>query len=330
MKREMNKRGIRFVFVALLFLCPTNAIGQEKEFPVKPVNLYMGFSPGGAGTHIGTVICEGMKKYLKQPVILNFKPGAAQAIAAEFVINSKPDGYTLLWLSQGILIGKVAIDGPVLKFRLEDLDSLGSGPYSPYVIAVNAESPRKTVEHLIDAARKSPGKLSFSSTGQGAENHILGELFCQKTGIVLNHIPFPGGSAYITALLGGHIDMSIASATTFGSHIKPGGGLRSLVVFDQKRLPDLPDVPTAIEKGIDIPFWASWFGLQAPRGLPKEVRAVLVEAFRKTVEDPQTLTMLNNLVGIKNTYLSPEEVDKQVQAQYKLFQDICKRIGLTK
>jgi tripartite-type tricarboxylate transporter receptor subunit TctC len=185
------------------------------------------------------------------------------------------------------------------------------------------------VEDLIDAARKSPGKLSFSSTGFGAQNHLLGELFCQKTGIVLNHIPFSGGSAYITALLGGHIDISIASAATFGSHIMPGGGLRTLVVFDQKRVPDLPDVPTAIERGIDITL-TSWFGLQAPKGLPKEVRSILVQAFKDTVEDPQTISMLNKLVGINNIYLSPEEVDKKIQTQYKLFQDICKRIGLTK
>ena len=325
----MSGRKVIVVALAILLFCTVHALGQEKKFPVKPINVYQGYSPGGAGTHIGTIVCEGMKKHLKQPVILNFKPGAAQAVAAEFVVNSKPDGYTLFWVMYGDLIGKIVKDGSELKFHLEDLDSLGCGPYSPYVLAINAESPWKTVGDLIESARKSPGKVSYGTTGVGSLGHFLGELFSMKTGIVLNHIPFTGGGAHITALLGGHTDISLASATTFGSHILPGGGMRTLVVFDQKRVRELPDVPTAVERGIDITL-TSWFGMQVPKGLPKEVRAALVQAFKNTVEDPQIISMLNKLVGISNVYFSPEEVEKKIQIQYKLFQDVFKQAGLIK
>jgi tripartite-type tricarboxylate transporter receptor subunit TctC len=328
MKRMMGKWVMMSVFVILIFYA-FNALGQEKEFPVRPVNLYIGYAPGGGATQTGTIVAEGMKKYLKQPVVLNFKPGATQAIAAEFIINSKPDGYTLFWVSHGELITKVAVDSSILKFRLEDLDSLGCGPYSPYILAVNVTSPFTTVEDLIAAARKSPGKLNYGSAGHGSPTHLLGELFSIKAGTVLNHVPFSGGSPAITALLGEHTNMSIMSGSTFGAHIKSGGGLRPLVVFDQKRVPDLPDVPTASEKGIDITM-AAWYGLQAPKGLAKTVRTTLVQAFKNTVEDPQIISMLNKLVGVKNIYLSPDEADKKIQEEYKLIQDVLKKAGLLK
>lgn len=329
MKGILSQR-VTMIVLVILFCCTDSALGQEKGFPVRPINLYIGYSPGGGATHTGNIFAEGMKKYLKQPVVVNFKPGAVQAICAEFIINSKPDGYTLFWVSYGELIAKVAKDGSMLKFRLEDLDSLGCGPYSPYTLAVNAESPWKNVEDLIAEARKSPGKLTHSSAGVGSPTHLLSELFARKTGIVLNHVPFSGGGPYITAMLGKHVDMSVASGSTFGSHIMPGGGLRCLVVFDQKRLPDIPDVPTAVETGIDITYKA-WFGLAAPRMLPKAVRATLIEASKNTVEDPEINSRLKKaLVGVTNIYLSPEELDKKIQEEYRLVEDVLKQTGLLK
>jgi tripartite-type tricarboxylate transporter receptor subunit TctC len=316
------------VFVVLIF-CAFNALGQEKEFPVRPINLYIGYAPGGGATQTGTIIAEGMKKYLKQPVVLNYKPGATQAIAAEFIINSKTDGYTLFWVSLGELITKVARDGSILKFRLEDLDALGCGPYSPYILAVNASSPFKTIEDLIAAAKKSPGKLNYGSAGAGSPTHMLAELFAIKAGVTLNHVPFSGGGPAITALLGEHTNMSIMSGSTFGTHIKQGGGLRPLTVFDQRRVPDLLDIPTALEKGIDVTM-AAWYGLAAPKGVPKEIRATLIQGFKNTVEDSGTNSMLGKLVGVKNAYLTPEETDKKIQEEYKILLEVIKKAGLGK
>lgn len=327
MKRMLIHKVIVVVLIILVFLT-TSAFGQEKRFPVKAINLYLGYSPGGGAGNSGTILAEGLKKYLNQPVIVNFKPGATQAIAAEFVKNSTPDGYTLFYVAHPELIAKIAQEGPMPKFGLEGLDSLGSSPYTPNTITVNAESPFKNVEDFIAAAKKSPGSLNYGSSGKGSVAHLIGELFSQKARIVMNHIPFAGTGPAITALLGKHIDVGFMSAGAFGAHIKPGGGLRTLIVFERKRDSGLADVPTAMERGYDI-FSSIWFGLQAPKGLPKTVRDTLVQAIEKTVKDAEVISRLAKL-GFNTTYLSPEEADRKIQEEYKLFLNIWEEVGKSK
>jgi len=326
-KESMSKR-ITLAFLFIIMLWSAYAFGQGETFPVKPINLYIGYPPGGNTAITGQIVAEGMKKYLNQPVIVNFKTGAVQAIAAEYVKNSKPDGYNLVYLAHGNLIAKLAKDkrdGVPLKFQMEDLDSLGAGPYSPWTIAVNAESPWKTIDDLIAAARKDPGALNYGTDGVGSCSHLLLELFSQKAGIVLNQIPFQGGGPAVTALLGGHVQLITFSTTTLGAQVKPGGGLRPLLVFEKKRDPGLPDVPTALEKGYDIVL-ASWQGLRGPKGIPKPVKATLISAFEKTVKEPLIVQNLAKL-DCEVTYFSPEEVDKKVREENKLFSDIWDKIG---
>ncbi len=327
MKRVVGLRimGVLFCIFAFWSTC---AFGQGEPFPVKPVNLYVGYPPGGFTAISCQSTAEAMKKYLNQPVIINFKPGAVQTIAMEFVKNSKPDGYNLLYLAHGTLLTKLAKDkkeGLPVKLQYDDLDFLGAGPSSPYTVAVNAESPWITIEDFISAARKSPGALNYGSDGIGATSHLLLELFPQKAGITLNHIPFQGGGPAVTALLGGHVQIITFSVTTLGAQIKPGGGLRPLMVFDKKRDPFLPDVPTALEKGYDISL-STWQGLSAPKGLPKSVGATLISAFEKAMKDPQVIQSMAKFYS-SVTYLSPEETGKKALEEYKLYLDIWEKIG---
>lgn len=326
----MKKNGSSIVVIcSILIFLSTVAFGQgEPPFPTKPINMYVGYPPGGMTAITGQVTATGMQKYLKQPVVLNTKPGAVQLVAAEFVKNSKPDGYTILYASHTNLTAKLAMDkkdGVAVKFRMEDLDPLGAGPTSPYVMTVNKESPWKTVEDLIAAARKSPGSINFGPDGIGTCGHLLMELVSQKMGITLSTIPFQGAGPAITSLLGGHVQIVTNSVTTFGAHIKPGGGLRALMVFDTKRDPSLPDVPTSYEKGFNVSL-TSWQGLRAPKGLPKPVRDSLVQAFEKTMKDPEILQAMVKLGG-GITYWNPEETEKHTQDEYRLFSDIWAKIG---
>lgn len=324
MKKMTYQRVFGVVLIFSLFFA-VNAMGQEKEYPVKPINLWIGYSSGGAAGLSGTIVAEGLKKYLKQPVLVNFKPGASQLICAEFVSNSPPDGYTLFWVVYGELTGKVVMEADKIKFRLEDLDmTLGGGLYIPFLLGCNAESPWKTIEDVIAAARKSPGKLTLSNFGPGSGTHVLGLALARKNGIVLNHIPFAGGGPAIQALLGGHIDMHNGAISTWGDHIQPGGKLRGLLLFDHSRVADVPDVPTSVEKGFLtlIPR----YGFAAPKGLPEGVKATLAKAIKDVLGDPEIISQLAKVRGLKNEYLNPEQLSKMVQEDKKIFEDAWKTI----
>lgn len=324
----MKRVGLHIVMAAccLSLLWMNIALGQEEPFPVKPINLYVGYPPGGATVITAQIAAEGMKKYLNQPVVLNFKTGAVQLVLGEFLKNSKPDGYTIGYFAHQNLIAKLAkdkVDGEPVKVRLEDLDALGAGPYSPYLLCVNRDAPWKTIEDLIAAARKAPGTLTHGEDGMWTSGHLLMELFAQKIGAPLTVIPFQGGGPAITALLGGHVNIVALSKTAFGPHIKSGGGLRPLVIFDKQREKTLPDVPTAMEKGLDI-TWAAWQGIRAPNGLPKAVRAKLVDAFEKTMKDPEILQALDKLES-NVVYLSPEETQKQSVRELNLVLEVWEK-----
>ncbi len=324
MKRPRFQIVMTIVCVSILWAA--SAMGQEEPFPVKPINMYVGYPPGGATVITAQVTADGMKKYLNQPVVMNFKTGAVQLVLGEFLKNSKPDGYTIGYFAHQNLIAKLAkdkVDGEPVKVRLEDLDSLGAGPYSPYLLCVSRTSPWQTIEDLIAAARKSPGKLTHGEDGMWTSGHLLMELFAQKIGTSLTVIPFQGGGPAITALLGGHIDIVALSKTAFGPHIKPGGGLRPLVIFDKQRERGLPDVPTAMEKGLDI-TWAAWQGLRAPNGLPKSVKAKLVDAFEKTMKDPEILQTLDKLES-NVVYMDPEEAQKQSVRELNLVLEVWEK-----
>ncbi len=322
MKRTITKS---FLFLLTVVLFAGQAWGQ---FPTKNINLYIGYNPGGGVSNSCLVLAEGLKKSLNQPVIINYRPGASQAVAADFVSKAAPDGYTLIYLSIFDILSKIIIDGPILKFRMGDFTSLGATAYSPYALAVNAESPWKTLESLVEAAKKSPGKISYGSVGVHSQTHLVAELFSMKAGLSLNHIPFQGGGPADTALLGKHVDMCFGSVGRFGDRIKPGGGLRLLAVTNPQRVPDVPEVPTMKEKGYDITN-ATWHALLGPKGLPKPVRDVLVQGFKKTADDPQMIAALAN-AGSYSLYQSPEEIDRRVQTEYKEIQEILAKIGLKK
>lgn len=328
MGKTMGKRIGMGVLIILLF-CAWNALGQEKKFPVNPINLYIGYPPGGGVGNAAQILAEGLKKNLNQPVMVNFKPGAAQAIAGDFVSKCKADGYSLLYVTETDFIPKLIKDASLLKYSMDDFVSLGASPYSPYALAVNAESPWKTLDDLISHGRKSPpGTLSYGSVGVATTAHLSAELFSQLTGIALNHIPFQGGGPADTALMGGHVHMCFGSVGRFGARLRPGGGLRPLAILDKKRVPDFPEVPTMLEKGYDIQLLL-WNGLHAPKGLPLEVKNVLVQGFEKTAKDQEMITALGK-AGYYHFYLNPEEQDRQIQVDYKLLHGVLVKAGLVK
>jgi tripartite-type tricarboxylate transporter receptor subunit TctC len=322
-----QKRVAVFIVSTLLILSWSMAHGAE-DYPSKPINLYIGYPPGGATGPYGQVFAENAKKYFAnpQPILVNYKPGAASAIAADYVLKQPADGYSLLVFPWDLIV-KLVKDGQELSFKMEDFIPIGVMGYVPAMLTVHKEKGNfAKLEDFIDQGKKNPGKISYGSPGIGAGHHLTGVVLEMRCSIKLKHVPFAGGGPALTALLGGHIDSAIQSITTFGANIKPGGELRALATFSQDRLQEFPDVPTFIEKGYDINR-TSWYYLSAPKGTPKSVVDILVRVFKQTAEDPQTKIGLQR-IGFVPMYLNPEGTAKKARGEYELTKEILKIAGL--
>jgi tripartite-type tricarboxylate transporter receptor subunit TctC len=323
MKRDVALKMV-LLAGAFMFVCLNTSIAEEK-FPSRDIDIYVGFPPGGTTSAQTVVLAETMKKYANVNVLCQFKPGATQTIAADFVAKSKPDGYTLDFITVTDFIPKLIKDGNLLKFRIEDFMPLGAATYAPVILAVSDEGNWKTFEDLLGHARKvPPGTLSFASTGVYGMSHLAGEAFGMKTKLVLNHIPFQGGGPAQMAVLGRHADMIFGSEGLLSARLKPGGGLRPLAVLDKKRLRSFPDIPTLKEKGFDLSL-TIWWGLFAPAGVPKPVKEKLVKLYESAVRDPNMVAWMEK-AGYSLEYLNSEEVTKKMEGEFSMFREILKNV----
>jgi tripartite-type tricarboxylate transporter receptor subunit TctC len=317
---------VLFSIGGLLFVLQP-VVGMGSDYPTRPITITVGFPPGGSAGVSAHIFAEGARKYLPKPqsIFVNYKPGAASAVAADYVLKQSPDGYNLAWNASDLML-KLALDGDRIPFRIEDFIPIGTIGITPAVLAVRKESSFKQLEDFLRYAKENPGKLSCGSTGIAGTTHLAGEVFQIRCGVKLNHVPFTGAGPGVPALLGGHIDSAPFTAGSLGSHIQTGGGLRGLAVFAHDRLHDLPDIPTALEKGYDIDR-GSWYYLAAQKGTPQAVIDILLAVFKKTAEDPQVKEALTR-AGFIPLSLSPGETEKKAKEEFELAKDIFKKIGL--
>ena len=240
MRRLFTVKLIFLTGVFLLFGVGLS-VGEQK-FPSRDMDIYVGFPPGATSAQ-AVILAETMKKYVDVNVLCQYKPGATQTIAADFVAKSKPDGHTLIFITVTDFIPKLIKDAHLLKFRTESFWPLGASTYSPVILTVSAESEWKSLDDLLRDARKvPPGTLSYASTGVYGMTHLAGEAFAEKAGIVLNHIPFQGGGRAQMGVLGRHADMILGSEGLLSARLKPGGRSLRLAVLEEKRLKNFPDV----------------------------------------------------------------------------------------
>ena len=309
------------------FLMAGWALAASEEYPSRPVTINLGMAPGGAGSVGAHIFAEGVQKYLSkpQPFIVNHKPGASGMLSFDYVMKQPVDGYNLLWITADIPL-RMALEPHKFSFTLKDLSYIGHFAYTPFFLGVRSESSFQTMEDFIDYAKKHPGEMTNALTGIGAGNHLTAELLMREAGIKLTHVPFPAGTQATLAMLGGHVTCTIMSAGTFGAHIKPGGKARALVVFDSKRFPELPDVPTCREKGYNVER-VTYFVLAAKKGTPKPILDTLVKLFTQTSHDPGVQASLGK-AGFVPRPMNPEESEKFIVGDYEMARDVFEKLGL--
>jgi len=330
--RQIKRSSMVKVFVLLglntLFLLSGVTLGAAEDYPTKPIIVNVGYPPGGSAGISAQIFADGAKQYLPnpQPILVNFKPGAGTAVAADYVLKQPADGYNLYWF-QIDLIDKLAKDGQQMSIKLEDFIQIGTFVLTPFVAPVSKEKcPFEQIEDFIDYAKKHPGELTYGSTGIGSSSHVVAEMLQMRCGVKLTQVPFVGSAPSTAALLGGHITTSFPTLGSVLSHIQPGGGLRLLGVFTRERLPDLPDIPTCLEQGYDLEH-SVWYSVAVPKGTPPAILKILQESLKKTADDPQVKADISRLGYIPLNW-GPEETKKKAKEEFDLSIEIFKKVGL--
>lgn len=321
---QYQKIIIILISTFIYFIFSINLAGAI-DYPTKPVNLIVSAAAGGTTDMSVRAMSDKLAEKLGGPVLVVNKGGSGGLIGGEFVVKSKPDGYTILVLSLAHIIRQV-ID-PKMPFDvLKDFEPICLYVTQPLFLVVKGDSRFNTVENLIEFGKKNPGKLSMGSAGIGATSHFSGELFKAATKTNFKHVPFTGEAPCITALMGGHIDFMVGGLPVVLGKVT-SGDIKALASFDEERSPELKDVPILKERGYPEAIMYSWFAFVALVGTPKEIIEKLNNAFQAAIKDPTTMTTLKK-IGFKEAYKPPAEFAQFVKSEYDKFDKIAKSGGI--
>jgi tripartite-type tricarboxylate transporter receptor subunit TctC len=298
--------------VALLVLAVGGTrVAPQEAYPARPVLLTHGFAAGGNGDVVSRIIGDALSPRLGQPVIIEPRPGAGGNTASARLAKAEPDGYTLISLTGGHAVS-AAIYKTLPFDPLDDFQMVSVYGYQAFMIAVRKDSAIKSLSDLIAAAKAAPGKLNYSSVGVGSTQHLAGALLCAMAGIEMTHVPYRGGGAPMTDLLGGQIDLTVDTITVVEPQVR-SGNVRALGVTSGSKWWSLPDIVPIAETvpGYDV---RTWLGLAAPKGTPAAVVQRLNAALRSGLTDPQVDERLRK-IGMDVRASSPEEMRAMVASQ---------------
>ena len=324
-RERANGRARRLVLFALPLVFAACA-GRAETWPTRPITLVHGFAAGGNADSIARVLASGMAPALGQNVVVEAKPGAGGNVASEAVARSGADGTTIILLTGGhavsaALYGKLKFD-PVGDFAF--VSRVGT---FPFVVATRADGPIPDLPSLIAAAKRDPGRLTFSSVGFGSTQHLAGELLGVTAGIKMTHVPYRGGMQPLSDLLSGRIDVMVDSITVTGAAVR-AGTIRGLGVSSAEPWPGLAGVPPIARTlpGFEV---RSWIGIAAPSGTPPAVVAALNESIRKALADPALREKLAGL-GVEPDATAPDAFRDFVASEIRRWQDVVARAGIEK
>ena len=300
--------------------------GAQNAFPSRPVQLVVPQPPGGVADLHARPLAQAMERILKQPVVVINKPGAGSVMGTQFVANSRADGYTILVAMPGFFIIPPvdALFGRPPKFKVEQFAPIARLSAEPLVLVVHPARPWKSVADLVAEAKRRPGDIAYASSGLYTSLHLEMELFAASTGITLKHVPYNGAGPALVALQGGHVDAMASGPGPVLNKIK-SGGLRALAMSGDKRLAELPEVPTLKELGLNVEYYQQ-VGIVARKETPAPALKVLREAARQAVRDPEFEVALTNL-GTTVSYLDAGDYQELWAKDAKSVAEILQRIG---
>jgi tripartite-type tricarboxylate transporter receptor subunit TctC len=312
--------------VATLILAVTGAAAQE-TFPSRPITMMNPFPPGGLADLTGRPLAAAMEKVLKQPVVMVNKPGAAGAVGMQAVAVAKPDGYTMLITVPAIsMLPEVdKLFGRTPLFTRDQFAPIALVNADPTLVFVNAEQPWRSIKELLGDATRRPGEIVFSSSGLYGASHVPMEMLLQSAGgLRMRHLPTAGGGPAMTAVLGGHAQVSALPPGVVLPHIK-SGKVRALAVTGASRHPSFPEVPTLKELGHDVEYYL-WIGMFAPKATPAGPMKTLRDAIRQAVDDPAFKSAMEK-IQTPIAYKDADAFRVWWDAEAARLAEVIKRIG---
>jgi tripartite-type tricarboxylate transporter receptor subunit TctC len=306
-----------------VLLAALSFAAAAQSFPNKPIRVVIPFVPGGSSDIVGRAIAAKFQETLGQPAVVENRPGANGAIAAEFVAKSDPDGYTVLVGSIGVFSINAALFKDLRYNPVRDFAPITLAVTTPNVLITKPTLPAKSLKELVEQMKKNPGKLSYCSSGTGSSDHLTAELLKQAAGVDAVHVPYKGGAACQTDIMGNQVDFSFQNLGAVTNYIK-ANRMKALAVTAKAKHPQLPDVPSAPEAGVPDLVVTSWQAAAAPAKTPKDVIARLNGAMVKALRSPDVAERMNQ-IGFDVVASSPEEFGSFMKAEVERWTSVVQK-----
>ncbi len=310
------------ILAFLLALAASFAV-QAQAYPSKPIKVVIPFVPGGSSDIVGRAIAAKFQALLGQPGVVENKPGANGAIAAEYVAKSDADGYTILVGSIGTFSINAALFKDLRYQPVRDFAPVTLAVTTPNVLITKPELQVDSMRELVGYAKKNPGKLSYCSSGTGSSDHLTGELWKQGSGLYAVHVPYRGGAGCQTDLMGNQVDLSFQNLGAVTNYIR-AKRMKALAVTSKTRHPQLPDVPTVVEAGFPDLVVTSWQAVAAPIKTPREIVARLNEACVKALRSPEVSERMRQ-IGFDVVASTPEEFGRFMREEIERWSRVVQR-----
>lgn len=321
-KRDLVMKWVWLL--AFLFLSSFDA--RADGFPDRTVRIIVPSSPGGISDVAARFVGQGLSQLWKQPVIIENRAGGGGSIGTTAVSRADPDGYTLLATTNGEFALGPVINKSITYDPSHDFTPIGLVTFNPIILVANSQAPYRSVQDLLEAAKRDPGQISWASPGIGTWNHLAGEWFQRQAGIKLLHVPYKGGGPAGTAVAAGDTPLAVISISS-GQSLIDAGKIRVLAVMTKERVSFNPDWPTLSERGVDGVDATNWVALFGPAKLDPAIAKKIATDAQTVLNDPELKQKLAKL-GVVPAKPSPEQLTNQIVEDRKLSERIAKEADM--
>jgi tripartite-type tricarboxylate transporter receptor subunit TctC len=311
--------------IAAVCIALSSAIAIAQDYPVRPIRMVAGTSPGGVTDLLARMAAAGLTPVLGQNVVVDNRPGATGNVAIELVAKSPPDGHTLLMISGGnIVIAPYLYRLPIDP--ITDLVPVFNMAEAPHLLVVPGSLPVKDLREFIAYAKVNPGKINYASAGSGSTPHLSADRFARVAGLQVVHVPYKGIGPALPDLIAGRVHFMMVTLGSARPHL-PTGAIKPLAVSSPRRLQGIPDVPTSAEAG--LPDWqmTTWFGVFAPRGTSPKLVNLINGRMQALIDDPKGRQRLADF-GCEPVGGTASSFAELVRSDYKLWGQLVKEAGV--